>query len=116
MSDPLAVSLRTIHGGIVPLPNRCTPEEYAEVIRRWMPEGSVIVDAETLAAALPGWMTEYAPDEEDLARTIAENIIAAVRGLPEVITTSTRHTREEWDVLAGKVDEARRATRGEAAE
>ncbi len=51
MRDPLAEALRTIHGDRVPLPNRPTPEEYAEVIRRWMPEGSAI-EAEARAAVL----------------------------------------------------------------
>lgn len=32
----LARALRAIHGNVVPLPNRPTPEEYATIIIRWL--------------------------------------------------------------------------------
>jgi hypothetical protein len=28
-------ALRAIHGDVVPLPNRCSPAEYAKVIKPW---------------------------------------------------------------------------------
>lgn len=34
----IELSLQTIHGNEVPLPNRPTPEAYAEMIVRWLPE------------------------------------------------------------------------------
>lgn len=35
--ERLADALRTIHGNIVPLPNRPTVEEYADIILQWWP-------------------------------------------------------------------------------
>lgn len=37
LRDALEIALRTIHGSAVPLPNRPSPREYAEMIVRWMP-------------------------------------------------------------------------------
>lgn len=37
----LVWALRAIHGDVVPLPNRSTVEEYAEMIVRWYPTHSV---------------------------------------------------------------------------
>lgn len=39
--ERLAKALRAIHGGIVPLPNRCSPHEYAEMIARWYAEAAL---------------------------------------------------------------------------
>jgi hypothetical protein len=41
--DRLTATLRLIHGDTVPLPNRATPRDYAEVIARWY--GSKDIDA-----------------------------------------------------------------------